>query len=90
MSRRILFQVSAPAVLIGVLLLGTCLASVWSINRLQANLAQILSEHVTSLEAAQEIEIKLRQLRFHAFLFVIDPTPAQLLGLSERVNAYAI
>jgi two-component system, NtrC family, sensor histidine kinase HydH len=74
MNRRILLQLTAPTVLIGAVLFGACLASVLSINRLQANLARILSENVTSLEAAQELEIQLRQLRFHSFLHVIDPT----------------
>src|ERR1700722_11815865 len=73
MNRRILLQLTAPTVLIGTVLFGTCMASVWSINRLQANLAQILSENVASLEAAQELEIRLRQLRFHSFLLIIDP-----------------
>src|SRR5260370_1064381 len=73
MNRRILLQLTAPTVVIGAILFGACIASVWSINRLQGNLAQILSENVTSLEAAQELEIQLRQLRFHSFLLVIDP-----------------
>src|SRR5437764_8540746 len=73
MNRRLLIQMTAPNVLIGLVLLATCLASVWSINRLQRNLAHILSENVTSLEAAQELEIQLRQIRFHSFLNVIDP-----------------
>ena len=73
MNRRMLLQITAPTVVIGAVLFGVCLASVWSINRLQANLAQILSENVTSLKAAQELEIQLRQLRFHSFLNVIEP-----------------
>src|SRR5947209_11490548 len=75
MNRRILLQVTGPAVLISLLLFGGCLASVWSINRLQRNLAHILSDNVASLEAAQELEIKLRQLRFHSFVYVMDPRP---------------
>ena len=34
-----------------------------------------MTENVTSLEAAQELEIRLRQLRFHSLLYVSDPTP---------------
>src|SRR5206468_3705790 len=86
MNRRILIQLTAPTVLIGVVLFGACLASVWSINRLQANLAQILSENVASLEAAQSLEIQLRQLRFHSFLLVIDPN-AQRRQLVEEDHA---
>src|SRR5262245_1124856 len=74
MSRRILLQASVPAVLLGLTLLGVCLGGTWSIGRLQANMANILTEDVASLEAAQELEIRLRQLRFHSFIYVIDPT----------------
>jgi two-component system, NtrC family, sensor histidine kinase HydH len=83
MSRKILLQVTAPAVVIGLLLVGVCLASLWSINRLQGNLNTILAENVTSLEAAAELEVKLRQLRFHTFLYVIDATPARLRLIVE-------
>jgi two-component system sensor histidine kinase HydH len=75
MNRRIVVQVTAPTVLIGLLLFAACMASVWSINRLQRNLARILSNNVASLVAAQEIEIRLRQLRFHSFVYMMDPRP---------------
>jgi signal transduction histidine kinase len=77
MSRRLFLQVIAPALLIGLLLLGACLASVWSIGRLQTDLAHILRDNVASLEAAQELEIRLRQMRFHTFLYAMDPAPAR-------------
>jgi signal transduction histidine kinase len=75
MNRSILIQITAPFVLIGLLLFGTCLASVWSINRLQRNLAHILTRNVIRLKTAQELEIKLRQLRFHSLVYVMDPKP---------------
>lgn len=77
MNRRILLQITLPAAAIGMLLFGACLVSAWYINRLQTDLASILSENVTSLEAAQELEIRVRQLRFHSFLYLIDPTPTR-------------
>jgi signal transduction histidine kinase len=79
MNRKILFQVAAPAVLVGLLLLGTCLVSAWSIQRLQANLGRILSRNVASLQAALELENSMRQLRYHSFLYLQRPT-AQSLG----------
>ena len=78
MNRRVLIQVAAPAVVIGLILLGTCLASAWYINRLQRNLSSVLSHNVANLQAAQELEIRVRQLRFHSFLYLIDPSPARL------------
>jgi two-component system, NtrC family, sensor histidine kinase HydH len=86
MNRRLLIRMTAPSVLIGLVLLATCLVSVWSINRLQRNLAHVLSENVANLEAAQELEIQLRQLRFHSFLNVIEPRPdrAELIANAQR------
>jgi signal transduction histidine kinase len=78
MTRRLLFQLASPAVLIGLLLFGVCLVAGWSLHRLQKNLAQVLADNVAGLEAAQELEIQLRQLRFHAMLYAMDPTPARL------------
>ena len=78
MNPKILLRVTAPAVLIGVLLLGACLASVAYISRLQANLTDILSRNVASLQAAQELEIRVRQLRHHNLLYLMDPKPDDL------------
>jgi signal transduction histidine kinase len=80
--------VTAPSLLIGLLLLAVTLGGVWSINRLQKNLASILAENVTSLEAAQELEITLRQLRFHAFLYVVEPTPARRELMAKDHRAF--
>lgn len=82
MNRRILIQVTAPTVVIGLLLFGACLVSAWYINRLQANMSTILSKNVASLRAAQQLEISLRQLRFHCFLHLIDPDEALLKEIS--------
>lgn len=73
MNRRILIQVATPGAVIGMLLLGACLASAWYINKLEADLTRVLSQNVRGLEAAQELEIRVRQLRFHSFRYLIDP-----------------
>jgi two-component system sensor histidine kinase HydH len=80
MNRRILIQVTTPALVIGLLLFGACLASAWIIQRLQTNITNILSRNVASLEAARELEILLRELRFHCFVYLIDP------GANKNVN----
>jgi len=73
MNRNILIQVTAPTVLIGGLLFVACVISAWHISRLQGDLAKMLSQEVVSLRAAQELEIRVRQLRFRSFLNLIDP-----------------
>jgi signal transduction histidine kinase len=74
MNRRIFLQLSWPPVIIGVLLFTASLASIWSIQHVQRNLARILAQNVSGLAAAQELEIYLRQFRFHTFLDVMDPS----------------
>jgi signal transduction histidine kinase len=77
MNRRLFLQTATPAVVIGLLLFGTCLVSAWYVNRLQSNLASIILDNVASQVAAQELEIQVRRLRFHSLLYLIDPTPAR-------------
>ncbi|HEY1379762.1 MAG TPA: ATP-binding protein [Gemmataceae bacterium] len=78
MNQKLLLRVTAPAVAVGVLLLATCLAGVRYINRLHRGLADVLSENVTSVQAAQELEIRVRQLRFHNLLYLLEPTAKRL------------
>ena len=77
MTGQILYRVALPSVLVVVLLVAACLGGVWSISYLQANQAHILSKNVQSLLAAQELELRLRQLRFHSFLYVMDPSESR-------------
>jgi signal transduction histidine kinase len=85
MNRRILIQVTAPAAIIGFILLGTCLVSAWFVSQLQINRSTILSQNVTTLESAQQLEILLRRLHFYCFLYLIDPDQS-LLGQIDTVN----
>jgi signal transduction histidine kinase len=78
MDRRILIQVTAPAVLIGFLLFGTCVVSAWMVNHLQTNLSNILSENVTSLDAAQDLETSVHRLHFHCYRYLVDPDRAMV------------
>jgi two-component system sensor histidine kinase HydH len=77
LNRRILLQVAGPAVGVGLLLLVVCLVSAWQINRLQANMAHLLQRDGAALEAAQELEIQLRRLRFYSFVYLLDPGPGR-------------
>ena len=86
MSHKILLRVTAPAVGVGVLLFAACLASIGYISRLQSNLDAILSRSVASLEAAQELEIRVRQLRHHNLLYLMQPAPGDLdvIAMDQR------
>ena len=73
MKTRFLLQLTAPALLTGLVLIGTSLGSAWSIHRLQVNLTTILSESVASVQASSDLENRMRQLRYHSFLYMIRP-----------------
>jgi two-component system sensor histidine kinase HydH len=77
MTGQILYRVTFPAILLVVLLVAACLGGVWSITHLQAYQSRILSKNVQSLLAAQELELRLRQLRYHSFVFVMDPSKSR-------------
>ncbi|MBY0523088.1 MAG: MCP four helix bundle domain-containing protein [Gemmataceae bacterium] len=88
MSRRLLIQVVTPAMLLGVALLAVCLVGVWHVHRLERNLSTILSENVASLEAAQDLEIRVRQLRAHSFVYFVQPTAARLEPIEEDTRRF--
>ena len=48
MDRNIVIRVTAPAVLIGLLLLAACVASAGYINHLHSSLTRVLEKNVTS------------------------------------------
>ena len=70
MNPNLLFRITAPAVLIGLALLGACLAGAWYIHRLQTNMSALLTQNVRSLQAGEELEIRVRQLRFHTLVYL--------------------
>jgi signal transduction histidine kinase len=78
MDHKLLIRVTAPAVAIGLILFGACLAGAIYINRIQKDLVNIHTRNVASLQSAQELEIRVRQLRFHNLLYLIEPTPERL------------
>ncbi len=88
MRRKILFQVAAPAVVVGLLLVGTCVVGAWSIQRLQTNLNRILSRNVASAQAALELENTMRRLRYHSLLYLTGPTDEGLRTIQEQEQAF--
>src|ERR1017187_4941849 len=83
MNRKLLLRITVPSVIFGVFLFAACLLTILYIHRLQANLADILAENVTSLQAVQELEIQVRQLRFHTFLYLLDPNSERLRRIED-------
>lgn len=83
MNRRLLIQVTTPAVLIGLLLFGACILGIWNISRLQADLTRVLSQNVKALQSADDMQIYVRQLRFRCLLYLTDPSLSRLQRVRE-------
>jgi signal transduction histidine kinase len=88
MNRKILLQVTAPTLVIGSLLFAACLVSAWYINRLQTNLATLLQRNQASLHDAYQLEVKVRQLRFHAYVYLVDPNPDEVDVIAEDQRGF--
>jgi len=82
--RHILFgRYSGPFIALGGLLALACLASTWYINRLQSDLARAVRHDAARMEAAEKLQILLRQLRLHSLVVTAAPTPKRLRIVEE-------
>jgi two-component system sensor histidine kinase HydH len=88
MNRKLLVKVTAPSVLIGLVFFVACLIGVWFTLRSQRNLTKLLSQEVVSSQAAQELQIRVRQLRFRNFLNLIDPAHAQQQPIDDAQHNF--
>ncbi len=88
MNRKVILRFTIPSLVIGLAFFAVCLVSIRYMHRLQTNLTDVLSENVASLQAAQELEICIRQLRFHTLLFLLDPKPEKLGPVEEDQSSF--
>jgi signal transduction histidine kinase len=69
------FQVMMPALLVALALFGMSLLGIRSINHLQADRDKIISEHGTRLQLLQEMATRMRLIRLHSLIYIMDMTP---------------
>src|SRR5438045_3981744 len=77
-----------PALLVALAMLGTSLEGIRSINQGQAARDKIVSEHVRSLQAAQDLETEMRHIRFHSFIYVMDTKPERWAKVDKDQKAF--
>lgn len=83
MHSLIFSRFSGPLVALGSLVAAACLGSTWYLDRLPSDLAHAVRRHTAQLEAADELQLRLRQLRLQAVMFAADPSPARRVQLEE-------
>ena len=51
-------------------------------------MAHLLTRNVASLQAAQQLEIQLRRLRFYSFIYLVDPAPGRQEPIDNSEHAF--
>jgi signal transduction histidine kinase len=74
MSVHLLVRMTAPITAISLLLLTLGVVAAWYVHRLEKNVSDLLAEDVSSVRAAEEVEIGIRevQAQLHHFLLTGD------------------
>jgi len=88
MAPRVWTGVAAPVAAVSILLLVIAVGAAWYIHYLQQNMALMLAENVTSMRAAQELELSARDLRRQGERYLLSAKPEFLEPiprLRERV-----
>jgi signal transduction histidine kinase len=89
MTPRFVGPLAAPVVVLAALLLVIALGSAWYVRTLQRSSAELISSNVSSMQAAQELEISVREVRsqFTRYLITQDEGHLKLIpGLKGRTE----
>lgn len=90
MSQRLVAQLAAPVAVLSGLLLVIALGAAWYVHSLQRSASDLIASNVSSMQAAQELEISVREVRsqFTRYLITQDEGHLKLIpGLKERTEA---
>lgn len=74
MTPQLVARLTAPVAILSLLLLVTALGSAWYIHHLQRTATEVMMNHIESVQAAQELEISIREIstQFNRYLITLD------------------
>lgn len=78
MQPRVWTGIAAPVAAVSILLLVVAVGTAWYVRNMQATTAGMLSENVTSMRAAQELELSARTLRSQGVRYLLAGDPKML------------
>jgi CHASE3 domain sensor protein len=78
MAPRIWTGIAAPIAVVSGLLLVSAVGTAWYVRQLQATTARVLADNVTSMRAAQELELSVRDLRSQGVRYLLTGNPKML------------
>jgi len=88
LNRQMVFQVMMPALLVALAMFGMSLLGIRSINHLQADRDKIVSEHSKRLQLVQDLATKMRLIRLHSFIYIMDMTPERWNKVDDDQNKF--
>ncbi len=65
-------RLTAPLIVVSVLLLGVGIGAAFYVHSMQQNTSEIVTNHVASVRAAYELETSIREVRTHLNRYMID------------------
>ena len=71
MSSRLILRLTAPLAAVSLLLLGVGVGAAWYVQRMQRSVSETLLVNVSSMRAAEEVEILIREVRTQFDHFLI-------------------
>jgi signal transduction histidine kinase len=81
MTSRLLFRLTIPLIGISFLLLAGAVVAAWSVQQLHQDLSYILSINVSSMRAAEELEIALHKVRSQLDQFLLSGERDELAAI---------
>jgi two-component system, NtrC family, sensor histidine kinase HydH len=70
--KRLVLQVTAPSMFVGICLLAVSALSLWQLDRSRGSLSRVLSQNVAGIRAATRMEDAVRRLRFANLEYLLD------------------
>ena len=90
MNARFILRMTAPMVGVSLLLLAIGILAAWYVHRLQKTNSEVMAQDVASMLAAEDLEIKMRDVRdqLRGFLRTGDPSFLEgIPALQEKTRA---
>ena len=87
MDLRLLRQTTLPVIAVGILLLAAGIIGAWQVHRLHKKGSDILSENVSSIRAAEELETVALEIRYRLKRFMVTQNERHLDEISSQVEA---
>src|SRR4051794_20985144 len=71
MNARLTLRMIAPTAAISLLLLAVGVVTAWYVHRMQRDISYMLEINVSSVRAAEELEISVRELRTRVYHYLV-------------------